>query len=285
MRTNIRRFCFPASAQEAAAILARLKATAVVVAGGTRHTRTLSPAVETVVDISDLPLRHIKADGRWLRLGALCTIAELEKSPLLARWARGVIARTAGLGSNALARGMGTLGGNVVRAHPFNNLPPVFLALDAVAACVDGKREKTMPFADLLKPEVMASLGRRYLLTEIRIPAATRRWAAATDRLALTRSDWESYVHCVVAADVKGRKVRRAAVAVAAILPRAARLPRTEALLAGRPATEATAGQAASAAVSELTALTGASPAKAYAREAAGVLIRRCLLEAFKEVS
>jgi len=282
MKNNIRQFCFPASVKEAAGLMNRLKSKALIAAGGTRLARAILPAVDTVVDISDLPLKYIKADNAWLRIGALCTIDEMEKSPLLARWACGVIAKTAGFGSNSFSRGMGTMGGNVVRAHPYNNLPPLFLALDAVVVGTDSRREKVLPFAELLKPEGMREFGSRYLLTEVRVPARTKTWSAASERLALTKSDWESYASCVVVVDRKGGVCRGGAIAVSAVIPRAARMARAEALLAGQPATEATARKAAAAVVAELEELTAGSAAKAYAREMAGVLVRRALCEAFQ---
>ncbi|HAH07680.1 MAG TPA: hypothetical protein DCM05_14350 [Elusimicrobia bacterium] len=281
MKNNIQQFCFPATAAEAARLMARFKDKGLIVAGGTRLTRTLSPKVEAVIDITDLPLKRISADARGLRIGALCTIAELEASPLLKRWARGVIAKSAGFGSNALARAMGTVGGNVVRAHPFNNLPPVFLALDAAAVCLDGAREKVLPFADLLKPEVMHLFGRKLFLTEVRVPASTKNLACAAERLSTTKTDWESYVNVVVAVDKRAGVCRRAALAMGAILPRVARLGRAEAALEGKPCSEETARLAEREAVAELSELTGGAEGKAYAREVAGVLVRRCLLEAF----
>ncbi|MFA6318509.1 MAG: FAD binding domain-containing protein [Elusimicrobiota bacterium] len=281
MKNNIRQFCFPASAKEASSLMARLGPKAVVVAGGTRHTRMISPSVETVIDISDLPLRRIKADAKGLSIGALCTIDSLEKSPLLAKWADGVIAKTAGLGSNALARAMGTVGGNVVRPHPYNNLPAVFLALDAKAVFTDGKGEKSIPFADMIAGENMLRFGHKYLLTELRIPAATKGWSAAAECLSLTKSSWSSYAQVAVALDLKGGLIRQAAIAISAVIPKAARMAKAEALLAGKPAGEEAAREAATAVVTELETLTAGAASRAYGREMAGVLTRRALMTAF----
>lgn len=281
MKTNVRRFCFPTQAGEAARLAGRLKEKALIVAGGTRHTRSLDPRVETIIDISDLPLCQVKVGHGDLSIGALCTIDELEKSPVAAKWARGVIAKTAGFGSNAPARAMGTVGGNVVRAHPYNNLPPVFLALGAKAVLHDGARQKSVDFSELLQPELMRQLGRKYLLTEILLPAKTKNWAAASLRLAKTKTDWESFANVVVALEIKGGAIRQAAVAVGALLPRATRLPRTENGLLGRAAGEETARWAGDMVLRELVELDG-SAAKAYGREMAGVLTRRALLEAFQ---
>lgn len=281
MKNNITRFCFPTTAREAAGLMARLGPRAVTVAGGTRHTRTISPTVETVVDVSDLPLKHIKADKAGLRIGALCTIDSLEKSPLLGRWAGGVIARTAGMGSNALARAMGTVGGNVVRPHPYNNLPAVFLALDAQAVFTDGKREKTMPFAEMLAGQNMLLFGHKRLLTEVRVPAAAKSWAACAMRLSLTKSSWGSYAQVVVALDLKGGVIRKAAIAVSAVLPKAARMTKAEWVLEGRPANEEAAREASAEVVEELDRMTAGSASRAYGRHTAGVLTRRALMEAF----
>jgi CO/xanthine dehydrogenase FAD-binding subunit len=282
MKNNIKQFCFPTSAQEAASLINKLKSKAVVVAGGTRLSRALLPTVETVVDLADLPLKHIQADKKWLRIGALCSITELEKSPLLAKWAAGVIAKAASRWSNALARSMGTVGGNVARAHPHNNLPPVFLALDAVAVCADGRREKTVPFTQILEPGLMRELGTRYIVVELRVPSETRTWSAACARLAITKTSWEAYTNCVVAVDKRDGAVRRASVVIGSVLPRAVRLAKAEAALTGKSCGEAAARAAEAAATAELETLTGQAEAKAYACRISGVLVRRCLLEAFQ---
>jgi CO/xanthine dehydrogenase FAD-binding subunit len=281
MKNNIRQFCFPSSAREAAGLLNRLKSKAVLVAGGTRLSRAILPTVEAVVDLADLPLKHIKADKSGLHIGALCSIAELEKSPLLSQWAGGVIAKAASGWSNALARSMGTVGGNVARAHPHNSLPPVFLALDAVLVCTDGRREKLIPLAQSLEPGTMRELGSRYIVAEVRVPAAARTWSASCARLAITKTSWEAYASCVVAVDKKDGSVRGARVVVGSVLPRAVRMGRAEAVLDGKPANEAAARAAEAAVEGELKDLTGGAEGKAYACRISGVLARRCLLETF----
>lgn len=282
MKNNIRQFCFPGSAKEAAALMNKLKGKAVVVAGGTRLSRALLPSVETVIDLADLPLKHVKADKKWLRIGALCSIAELEKSPLLEKWAGGVIAQAASGWSNALARSMGTVGGNVSRAHPHNSLPPVFLALDAVVVCSDGRAEKVLPLAEILEPAMMRQIGTRYIVVEVCVPAATRTWSAALARLAITKTSWEATTSCVAAVDRQDGSVRSARVVVGSVLPRATRMGRAEAVLDGKPCSEASARAAEAAVAAELKELTGGAEAKAYACQVSGVLARRCLVKAFQ---
>jgi CO/xanthine dehydrogenase FAD-binding subunit len=282
MKNNIKQFCFPTSAKEAASLINKLKSRALVVAGGTRLSRALLPTIETVVDLADLPLKHIKADKKFLRIGALCSIAELEKSPLLAKWAGGVIAKAASHWSNALARSMGTVGGNVARAHPHNNLPPVFLALGASVVCTDGKHEKVFPIGEILEPGVMRQIGTRYIVVEALVPAETKNWSASCARLAITRTSWEAYTNCVVAVDKGDGAVRRAAVVIGSVLPRATRLAKAEAALIGKSCTATAARAAETAAEAELQSLTAGAQAKSYACRTSGVLVRRCLMEAFQ---
>ena len=282
MKNNIQRFYFPARVKEAARLLARLKSKAVVVGGGTRLPSALPHAVEAVIDLSDLPLKYVKADKRWLRIGALCTLAELERSPLIKRWAGGVISKAAGFGASAVIRSMWTVGGNIVRAYPYNNLPPVLLALDARVAFTDGLRERTAAFAEFLKPDLAREMGTRFLVTEVRLPAETRTWTATADRVASVKTEWAAAANCAVAVDKRGGVCRRAAVALGSAVPRATRLKKAESALEGGPCTEAAALAAAAAAEEEIAALLGAIQSKDYAREVAGVLIRRNLLEVFK---
>src|ERR1039457_3151679 len=117
MKSNIREFHFPTQAKEAALLLAKLRSKGAIVGGSTRLPRAMTPSVEAVVDISDLPLKFIKTDKSGLRIGALCTLTDVERSPLVQKWAGGVIAKSAAIATTALARSMGTVGGNIVRAY------------------------------------------------------------------------------------------------------------------------------------------------------------------------
>ena len=201
MKNNIQKFYFPARVQEAARLAAKLGSKALVVGGATRMPDSLPQTVEAVIDLSDLPLKYVKADKKWLRIGAMCTLAQLEREPLLKRWAAGVISKVAGFGASAVIRSMGTVGGNIVRAYPYNNLPPVFLALGAQVVFTDGTRERSASYADFQLPKLGLQMGTRYLLTEVRVPAETKGWTAAASRMAAVKTDWIATANCVVAVD------------------------------------------------------------------------------------
>ena len=283
MKNNIREFHFPTGVKEAVGLLTKFKSKAVLVGGGTRLPRAMAPSIEAIVDISDVPLKHIKADKSYLHIGAMCTLADLERSPLIQGWAGGIIAEAAALGTSAMARSMGTVGGNIVRALPYNNLPPVFLALRAEVVHTDGKREVSVAFEDIMKPGLLRELGTRRLVTEVRIPAETKTWGAAMDRTAMTKTDWVATAICAVALQKKDGVCEKASIALGSIVPRAMRFEVAEMLLEGKPFTEALARSAAKAVEEALSKTFRDDDAKAFERSTTGVIVRRSLMKAFED--
>lgn len=276
----VKSFCFPATAAEALKVMGKSGSNAVVIAGGTRLARSLPADASCVVDIRNLRLKHIKADSKWLYIGSLCTFTQLENSSLLKKWAGGIIAGAAARGSSRLMRNMATVGGNIVRAYPFNNLPPVFLALDAQAVVADRKGSSTVPFSRLYEKEFINSLGRKALLTEVKIPSYTKNWAGVFVKLSKAETDWESYIDAAVAVEMKGKKCSRARIVLGAVTLRAARFAGAEKLVEGREITAAAAEEAAKAVREELDGILTVPALKEYRRQAAPALVKRCLLEA-----
>ena len=77
---------------------------------------------------------------------------------------------------------------------------------------------------------------------------------------------------------------RKAAIALGAVTPKALRFPQAEKLLEGKAIDEALAREAGRV-VSETLNPAARGVSKEYAKEVAGVLVRRALLEAFERVS
>lgn len=84
----------------------------------------------------------VREPGTGLRIGALVSISQIERSPLI-RASHRVLAEAAGeLGSPSI-RNLGTLGGNIGRASPASDMAPSLIALRArvVVEGARGKRE------------------------------------------------------------------------------------------------------------------------------------------------
>ncbi|MFH1619786.1 MAG: FAD binding domain-containing protein [bacterium] len=281
MTSEIKNFIFPSTVKEAVRLLKKYRSGALLLAGGTRAVRSVAPGVNCIVDMRDLPLKHIKADAKWLRIGAMCTFAEMEKSALLKKWAGGIIASAAARGSSCLMRNMATVGGNLVRAYPFNNFPPVFLTLEAHVAIAGAGRVTIVPLPEIYGGAVGSSLGRSLMLTEVLIPAFTRDWKGSFEKLSKTETDWESYADAAAAVSVKGGKCMSARIAVGSITPRAVRIGAAEKILNGENVSAGLAQKAQEAVREALEGLPVVSSLKEYRKEAAAVLVKRCLLRAF----
>ncbi len=106
----------PTTVDEAVALLAAHGAKARVLAGGTDLLPNLKHGLhqpELVVSIGGVAgLRGVKDAGEVLEIGALTTLAELERHPLLAQFAPG-LARAAAQVAGPQLRRMGTIGGNL----------------------------------------------------------------------------------------------------------------------------------------------------------------------------
>lgn len=106
----------PSSIEEAVALLSRYRGKVKVIAGGTdlvpnmKH-RLFTPA--HVVGLKGIPrLDQIAEDGPVIRLGAMCTIAQLARDPLVQRKLPSLAAAASQIAGPQL-REAGTLGGNL----------------------------------------------------------------------------------------------------------------------------------------------------------------------------
>ena len=156
-------FLEPASVAEASQMVADLGEDCRVIAGGTAlmlamRQRMLTPS--HLVSVGHLqPLRGISADGSgWLRIGALCTHAEVAASPLIrAQWP--MLASMASRVANPQVRHQGTIGGNLCYADPATDPPGCLLALDAhvVLSSARGERSTIMRMMAPMRPDTSAT--------------------------------------------------------------------------------------------------------------------------------
>src|SRR3954467_1679345 len=85
------------------------------IAGGTTLVDLMRETVErpgTLVDISGLPLRDVRATADGLRIGALALMSDVAAHPRV-RAAYPVVAQALELSASAQLRNMATIGGNI----------------------------------------------------------------------------------------------------------------------------------------------------------------------------
>ncbi|OGS05821.1 MAG: hypothetical protein A3G41_07885 [Elusimicrobia bacterium RIFCSPLOWO2_12_FULL_59_9] len=281
MLKNIEVFYFPETVKDAVRLLNRHAPHAAVIAGGTLITKSPNLSTRVLVDIRGIDMDYVKVQAGRLRIGARTSFQSLADSKLLQKWAGGALSRAAAAVTTHLIRNAGTIGGDVARALPYNDMPPVLMALDAEAVIVDGKKTRTLPVEEMVRGHMWRIVGRRALLTEFRLPSETRKRACAIARFARSASDWEAMVHAVASMEKSRGICRNARIVLGAVTRHAQRFPQAEAVLEGKPYSESLAAEAAQAVFDGLTPVSRASAE--YRREVASVLVRRAIREVWNE--
>lgn len=140
----------PTGLAEAAQLLAQFPGRARLLAGGTDLLVDLKSARTTAGHLVSLAriesLRGIE-NRSGLRLGAMTTIAQIERSPLV-RGPFAALRDAARLMASPQVRHLATIGGNIASAVPCADLPPVLGVLDALVVLWSPHGERTAALAE-----------------------------------------------------------------------------------------------------------------------------------------
>ena len=181
----------PRALEEALALLARAEAKAL--AGGqsliaSLNMRLSSP--ELLVDITGLAdLKGIRLDQEVVRIGALATHAEIERSEVVARHVP-LLAEAVVHVAHPAIRNRGTMGGSLALADPAAEYPACALALDAtiVAAGPGGRRQ--LKATDFFKGLFETALAPGELIVAIEFPAQLKDQRTAFAELTRRHGDY-----------------------------------------------------------------------------------------------
>ena len=163
----------PASLQEAFALLERPNAK--VLAGGQSLIPSLNmrlSAPDLLVDITGLPgLSGISVQGNSIKVGALTTHAQLEKSATIKKHVP-LLAQAVPHVAHAAIRNRGTIGGSLALADPAAEYPAVAVALEAVFEIKNKSSERRVEASRFFKGLFETDLKPGELLTAVEFPAA-----------------------------------------------------------------------------------------------------------------
>ena len=228
---------FPASVEEACALLARHGGEAEILAGGTdllvkmKQKRAIRPCLVNIKRIANLDT--IRDDeGGGLRIGALATIQAIADSGLV-RAKLPALAEAAGMLGTSQIRNLGTLGGNLANASPSAECAPVLLTLEASVACMGPDGARVIPITEFFQGPGKSALGRYEVLTEVRVPAMAANAAAIYYKQSLRRMD-VAMAGAAVYLELDGETCRAARIALGAVAPVPFRARRAEAALTGQ---------------------------------------------------
>ena len=166
-----------------------------------------------------------------LRIGAMVTLTELARSPLV-RAAADALAAAAGLVANVRVRNVACLGGHLAHADPHMDLPPVLLALAARVEISGPDGVRWSSIDDLVSGYYQTTLAQQELITAVEVPVAAGRRAVYCRYTSAAADDWPS-VTVAVAIEARDGRVAEPRITVGAVTTSPLRLRAAEALLDG----------------------------------------------------
>lgn len=283
-------YIVPTTVTEAIEVLSVHGPDARVLAGGQSLIPLLSlrlarPSV--VVDIGRLnALRYIRADEGVLRIGALTTHREVERSPLVLGQVP-LLAAAAGQIGHTHIRNRGTIGGSLAHADPAAELPAALILLDGAIIAQGAAGERAMQADAFFVGPLTTALGPAEILTEVRIPIPPIGHGWAFQEFSLRSGDFALASACTMLTLEAPAPTSRAAapgrvsscrIVVGGIGAVPMRCPTAERLVVGSAPTVALAAAARRAATSELEEATAGGAAlsamgAAYRRRLVGALV------------
>ncbi len=277
----------PATLEEAVALLDPDDPGVRPIAGGTALMLVMKSRLFQPVRLVSLrrlngALHGVRDSEGGLRIGAMTTLAELERSAAVAE-AFPVVTRALRTLSNVRVRGVATLGGHLAHGDPHMDLPPILLTLGARVRVVGRRGERWIGIDALITGYYQVSIAGDELIADVELPAAPAGvHACYAKHTARSTDDWPAVGVAVWCRTAAGR-IAEARIAVSAATDRPRRVASAEALLTdAAPGADvfARAGDAAAAAVEPLSDIRGSA---AYKREMVRVHVRRALEQAMKD--
>lgn len=228
--SGIKRYHFARDVDEVLSLLSAYDGRAAILAGGVDLARSARTDLEGLIDITGIGLSYVREDGGALRIGATTTLTEILESKTAQGYLDGFFCEVLRRVAAPPLRNMATLGGAVVSAHPWADIPTALVALGAEVRWSDEKGEHRASVEELWRGQ-FRKIFRNAVLTEIRLPA----WQGAFAFEKLSRSTCDiALLNCACGLGVEDGKIAWARVAVGATPRRGRRLTWLEDFLVGK---------------------------------------------------
>ncbi len=274
----------PRTLAQAIGVLAGHDGAAQVIAGGTdlllkMKAGRLKPSA--VVDVKRVPeLRGLAVNGH-ITLGALTTLEQLVRSPLV-REHLPALAAAAGTMASVQIRNLATLGGNLCNAAPSADLAPILIAWEAEALIAGPGGARVLPLREFFAGPGRTALAPGELLTAIRLPPVPG--PSLYLKLAPRACMDIAVVGVGLALQVEAGRCRGARIVLGAVAPTPLRARRAEDALSGGPLTPERIESAAQIAADEAQPIDDVRGSAWYRRRMVAALTRRGLRRLAEQV-
>ena len=165
----------PRTLAEAVDALAKYNGQARMIAGGTDLLLKMKAgrlAAKAVINIKRIPELRCLSFESHLTLGALTTLEELRRSPII-REHYPALAEAAATMASTQIRNLATVGGNLCNAAPSADLAPILIALNAIVRIAGPGGERRIPLSDFFTGPGTTVLAPDELMAALKVPRPT----------------------------------------------------------------------------------------------------------------
>jgi len=280
MRATLPKFSYyvPLSLEEAITLLEKLDSPALL-AGGT----DIIPGIrlgkfrpDTIISLKKLKpeLSYIKREGDVIKIGALTSLRDIEKSELIKN-AAPVLHEAVSQIASVQVRNMATIGGNLCNASPAADTAPPLLVLDAEVAAFSSSGERIIPIKEFFLGPGKTVLRKGEILREIRLKP--EEGGAMFLKIGRRRGEDIAVASAASLLKIENSTIVKARVALGSVAPTPIRAYEAEKLLKGEMPREELFEKAATKAAEESSPITDVRASAEYRKKIVKVLVRRSL--------
>ena len=222
-------------------------------------------------------LRGLSETSIGLRIGALTTITQLDRSPIVRQCFSPLLDATRQMAAPQI-RNVATVGGNIASAVPCADLPPILTAMKASVVLWSAREQRTVPLEAFFVGPRQTIRRDDEVLTAVLVPRLPPGFGAAYARFQLR--DGNAVAVASVAASMlldSNDTVREVRVVLGAVAPVPTLAESAGAGLVGQPADEDAFRRAAQAAMKAAEPISDVRGSAEFRREIVGVMTRRAL--------
>ena len=225
-------------------------------------------------------LHGISETDEGLRIGALTTITDLGRSPLVCEKYRPILDAARQMAAQQV-RNMATAGGNITSAVPCADLPPILKAMNASITLWSREGERRVPLEPFFTGPRQTLRRSDEVLTAIHVPEMPPGFGAAYARFAQRNGNAIAVAGVAASLLLSGDGVvQKARLVLNAVAPTPRHVPEAEAALVGRRPDAESVQDAAGAARDAAEPITDVRGTADFRRHLVEALARRALWSA-----